>query len=159
MTTIRVTVRASLTPVQQAAPAVQQALAQGVVEVIEDVATRARRNAPVDTGVVRGAIATKVGTARGVGGLVRGTVYVGSQAPYAQAVDEGSRPHWAPIAPLKRWAARKLGDERAAYAVRWAIARRGTRPTHFMRNAIREVVPRATRIINGYVSRALAALR
>jgi len=156
---IRVLVKANLTPVLLAAPAVQTALAQGVTQVIEEVATQARKNAPVDTGVLRGAIATRLDATRSVGGLVRGTVYVGSQAPYAQAVDEGSRPHWAPIAPLKRWAARVLGDERIGYAIRWAIARRGTRPTRFMNNAIRSVLPRARGIIEGYVSRALKGLQ
>jgi len=156
---IRVTVKANLTPALLAAPAVQKAQAQGVTQVIEEVATQARKNARVDTGVLRGAIATRLDATRSVGGLVRGTVYVGSQAPYAQAVDEGSRPHWAPIAPLKRWAARKLGDERIGYAIRWAIARRGTKPTRFMSNAIRSVLPRAARIIEGYVSRAVKGLK
>ena len=38
----------------------------------------------------------------------------------------GTRPHWAPIGPLKRWAAVKLNDEDAAYAVQWSIATEGT---------------------------------
>jgi hypothetical protein len=38
----------------------------------------------------------------------------------------GTRPHWAPIGPLKRWAAVKLGDEKAAYPVQRSIAKYGT---------------------------------
>ena len=45
---------------------------------------------------------------------------------YRMFVRMGTRPHWAPIGPLKRWAAVKLGDENAAYAVQRSIAKRGT---------------------------------
>lgn len=50
----------------------------------------------------------------------------GPTARHAPFVRFGTRPHWAPIAPLKRWAAWKLGDARLGYAVQAAIARRGT---------------------------------
>lgn len=52
------------------------------------------------------------------------TVY--PRAKHAAFVRPGTRPHWAPIEPLKRWAAAKLGDERAAYPVRWSIRTHGT---------------------------------
>jgi hypothetical protein len=51
---------------------------------------------------------------------------VGPTAPHALIVRTGTRPHWAPIRALKRWAARKLGDEKAAYAVQRSIAYYGT---------------------------------
>lgn len=54
------------------------------------------------------------------------TLTVGPTAPEKGFVFTGTRPHWAPIAALKEWAAWKLGDERLAYAVRWSIKRRGT---------------------------------
>jgi hypothetical protein len=47
-------------------------------------------------------------------------------ADHAMSVRMGTRPHWMPIAPLKDWAAAKLGDERLAYPVQWGIAREGT---------------------------------
>jgi len=47
-------------------------------------------------------------------------------AKHAIFVRRGTRPHWAPIAPLKRWAAIKLGDPDAAYAVQRSIAKHGT---------------------------------
>jgi hypothetical protein len=77
------------------------------------------------TGILRGSIMSEV---RGTAAQIRGVV-VTPQA-YALPVEEGSRPHWAPIGPLLLWARRKLGDERAAYRVRWAIHLRGTRPVH-----------------------------
>jgi|GEM_PF-5217037 hypothetical protein len=54
------------------------------------------------------------------------TIRIGPTAPHAQVVRTGSRPHWAPIAPLKEWAKWKLGDEHAAYAVQKSIAKKGT---------------------------------
>ncbi len=56
---------------------------------------------------------------------------VATSCPYALPVETGSKPHWAPIEPLKLWARRKLGDESIAYAIQRAIARRGTR-AHLM---------------------------
>lgn len=54
------------------------------------------------------------------------TIRVGPTAPHAQVVRTGSRPHWAPIGPLKEWSRWKLGDESAAYAVQKSIAKKGT---------------------------------
>lgn len=54
---------------------------------------------------------------------------------YGRIVEEGSRPHWAPIEPLKLWAKRKTGDERVAYIAQRAIARRGTKAWHMFREA------------------------
>ena len=51
---------------------------------------------------------------------------VGPTAEHRFFVRYGTRPHWAPIAPLKAWAAVKLGDENAAYAVQRSIATHGT---------------------------------
>lgn len=48
------------------------------------------------------------------------------KAPHAIFTRTGTRPHWAPIEPLKRWAAIKLGDEKLAYAVQRNIAKFGT---------------------------------
>lgn len=47
-------------------------------------------------------------------------------AIHSMFVRMGTRPHWAPIGPLKAWAARKLGDEKLAYAVQWSIKEHGT---------------------------------
>jgi hypothetical protein len=58
-----------------------------------------------------------------------------STSDYVKYVEENTRPHWAPIRPLKRWAIRVLGDERAAYAVQRKIALMGTRGAHMFRRA------------------------
>ena len=54
------------------------------------------------------------------------TAMVYPTAAHRMYVRMGTRPHWAPIGPLKRWAAVKLGDENAAYAVQRSIAEHGT---------------------------------
>ena len=154
---IKVVVRSNVAQWQQAIPQLRQGLAQGVHEVVEDIAAQAARSAPVNTGILRSAIGSRVSVGTGV--QVRGQVYVGSQAPYAQAVEEGARPHWAPIGPLKAWARRKLGNERLAYAVRWAIARRGTRPRHFLRKAVDQVRPRIPGLISAALRPALRGLQ
>lgn len=51
---------------------------------------------------------------------------IGPTAKHALIVRTGTRPHWAPIGPLKEWAKWKLGDENAAYAVQKNIAKFGT---------------------------------
>jgi len=38
-------------------------------------------------------------------------------AEHAGFIRDGTRPHWAPIAPLRAWAAVKLGDANLAYPV------------------------------------------
>lgn len=72
---------------------------------------------------------------------MRGIVGVGDSgggvvaADYVLPVEYGSKPHWAPIAPLKLWAIRKFGDERIAYPVRAAIAKRGTQGARMFQSA------------------------
>lgn len=85
------------------------------------------------TEAARGSIQGATEIVRGRRLDVRGTVT--SALPYvAGPLEFGSRPHWAPIAPLKLWAKRILGDESAAWAVRAAIAKRGTRPRRMFRD-------------------------
>lgn len=65
-----------------------------------------------------------------------GSVVFGYTADYAPYVDQGTAPHWAPIAPLLGWARRVLGDESAAYGVQRTIAREGTEGVHFARDGV-----------------------
>lgn len=58
---------------------------------------------------------------------------------YGIYVEFGTRPHWAPIEPLKDWARRVLGDEDAAYPVQKKIAKKGTPFQPFFRPAVFEV--------------------
>lgn len=71
------------------------------------------------TGVLANSFVVKADSAR-----FRVEVY--PTAIHSMFVRMGTRPHWAPIGPLKAWAARKLGDEKLAYAVQWSIKEYGT---------------------------------
>ncbi len=54
------------------------------------------------------------------------TLEVGPTAEHAKYTFYGTRPHWAPIQPLKEWANLRFGDESIAYKVRWSIHLYGT---------------------------------
>lgn len=121
----------------------QQEMGVAVTEIVEAIADTARLKAPVDRGILRSSIRTEVRTGAGPI-LVHGQVFTGTQAPYAPFVEFGTRPHWVPIAPLKGWAHRVLGDEELAWRVRWAIAQRGTKPRPYFGPAVAQVRPRFT---------------
>ena len=59
-----------------------------------------------------------------------------SKAKHSEAMEYGTKPYWMPIDPLKEWARRKLGDEKAAYAIQKSIAKKGIRAQPFMRPAL-----------------------
>jgi len=99
---------------------------------------------PVNYGLLRSSISWPHGfekqgslldTLRGIVGAsnIQGTGV--STSTYVWYVEEGTRPHWAPAAPLKLWAIRKFGDERIGYAVQRAIAARGTKGAHMFQRA------------------------
>lgn len=90
--------------------------------------------------------------ARGAGGLhgagIAGSIFreehvldanviglVATNQAYAEYREVGTRPHTPPITPLEDWVRAVLGlrneeMEAAAYAIRWAIMRRGTQGDH-----------------------------
>lgn len=59
-----------------------------------------------------------------------------SNAQHSYAMEYGTSPHWVPIAPLKDWAKRKLGNEMIAYAVQKKISKLGTTAKPFFRPAL-----------------------
>lgn len=83
---------------------------------------------PVDTGAMRRSFLV---SPTPDGAVVENT------APQAVWMEYGTRPHWAPIAPLLAWATRKArgGNIRSVYALakgaQKSIAARGTAPRHF----------------------------
>jgi hypothetical protein len=97
------------------------------------------------TEAARGSIQSATELLRGRTLEVRGTVT--SALRYIQPLEKGSRPHWAPIAPLKIWARRVLGDEGLAFAVRAAIARRGTKGAYMFRDGAAASKGRIERIL------------
>lgn len=69
---------------------------------------------------------------------------VRSTAPHAWPVEEGSKPHFPPIAPIELWVKRKLQikDAKQAKAIAFLIARKiakfGTKAVHMVRDTFRE---------------------
>lgn len=62
-----------------------------------------------------------------------------ANAPHSEPTEYGTRPFYAPIAPLIKWASRKLGDEKLGYAVRASIAKEGIKAQPYMRPALFQV--------------------
>lgn len=59
---------------------------------------------------------------------------------YADYIEYGTDPHWVPIEPLIEWARHKGKDESFAYIVQKKIAKYGTDPKPYMRDAIDKVI-------------------
>lgn len=100
-----------------------------------------RRKAPVDTGRLRNSI-----TYMHIGVLAYS---VATNVDYALPVHEGSKAHVMPGGAIDGWATRHGMD---ASAVRWAIARKGTKPNPFFKTGAKA----ATSDINSYFAAALA---
>lgn len=91
------------------------------------------RRAPVDTGRLRTSIHLTPATPGFDEYILSDGVDYGIHLEY------GTSPHYVPISPLKGWSRRVLGDEAISYAIRAAIAKRGTPAQPFFRPALVEV--------------------
>jgi len=105
-------------------PLVRSALNKSSMQIKE----RAKNNVPVAFGKLKG------GLSHTVENDTKGIVW--SKQKYGIFVELGTRPHWAPIEPLKRWAQLKLGDSSLGYAVQRKIAMKGTKAQPFMEPAV-----------------------
>lgn len=94
------------------------------------VQRNAKINTPVDTGRLRASITPEV-KANPLSNTIMGVT--GSNVEYAPDVEDGTPPHWVPIAELETWAGRHNIN---AYVVQRSIARRGTKAHKFMKNAL-----------------------
>ena len=115
--------------------------AKGLYQEGLAIEARAKVSAPVFDNTLRGSGHTRpptwnrdgVEVVVGFGGAAKG---------YAVAVHEGTGPavgrpkYFPPVAALKRWAKKKLGDENLAFLVARKIYNEGTKPTKFLQNAI-----------------------
>lgn len=90
---------------------------------------------PVNQGMLRQGVQTSI---TGDAFDLRGRIF--DPITYALPVEEGTKPHFPPLAPLMRWAQLKLGvsekDSRSvAFLVARAISRRGTKAVRFFAQA------------------------
>jgi hypothetical protein len=65
-------------------------------------------------------------------------VRVGANIKYAVFVHEGTRPHFPPAEPIKKWAYKKLGLrgqelDSATYLIQRKISKKGTKAQPFMK--------------------------
>jgi len=74
---------------------------------------------------------------------------------YAPYVEFGTNPHWTSADNLKDWCKKKFGDENIAYAIVRTIAKKGTKPRHFFRDAFYDNQDKIKQIIETEVNRAL----
>ena len=105
----------------------------------------------VDTGTLRNSV-TYTPVADGC--------LVSVNAPHAVALEHGSRPFSAPLAPLVAWVLRKgiADSEKAATQIAWGIIkkfkREGSRPRNYFRNAFTAALPH----IQGEIDRECAKI-
>lgn len=110
-----------------------------------EILGHAQQNAPSNVGRLRNSLTVSMGSGVHVhgGAAADGSVSarVGTNLQYAKPVEFGSRPHWAPIAPLEFWVRRKLRPPSnrvrgIAFAVQRKIARVGTKAQPYLEPAI-----------------------
>lgn len=98
------------------------------------VVNDARKRVPVDTStLLKSIMAGRIElTPRTVQGEVT------AEAEYASFIEFTVKPHFPPLGALKEWAARKLGDESAAFPIAKKMAAEGfkTLPKPFMGPAV-----------------------
>lgn len=75
---------------------------------------------------------------------------IGPNVQHALWRHEGTRPHWAPIGPLRNWAVKKLGftgkeAEKVAYQIQWKIHKEGTEGKPFMLAVYKQYKPKIIR--------------
>lgn len=92
------------------------------------IQSRARENAPVDTGRLRNSIGVESPTKR--------SREIGANTDYAEYVETGTRPHFPPPSALHGWALRNgFSGPRAGFLAARAISRSGTKAQPYMRPA------------------------
>lgn len=109
----------------------QEEIAQFVASTVAQMQHDVVQRTPTAHGRLRESI---IGSVKRLGGLgVEGIV--GTSSAYAVPVELGTDPHWVPVAPLIDWARQRLGLRgkeavRAGHAIKWKIAREGTKPKY-----------------------------
>lgn len=92
-----------------------------------------------------------------IGDAVRGLVYyMEPPGSYIAFPDQGTRPHFPPIAPIRYWAQRVLGDASLAYPIALAIAKRGTKAQRFLERTFAQEEGATVKIMQNAAARSLA---
>jgi hypothetical protein len=135
---------------------VLEEMSRAVVEVSMLAEREVKERTPTSgAGTLRDSIGALPVTISGT--RIRGGV--GTALSYAAPVEDGSKPHWAPIEPLLDWVQRKLGKtgeeaEGIARAIRFKIAMHGAPAHHMFRDGFAYASPMAMEIFAAAVDRA-----
>lgn len=101
-----------------------------------------KKRTPKDTGALRASVFSEL---RVSGQSLE--ELVSTPLIYGAPVEFGSKPHFPPPAALAGWAARKLGDAKAAFAVARKIAQRGTPEKRMFQDAWEENAGRVEQML------------
>ncbi|MCE2516262.1 MAG: HK97 gp10 family phage protein [Alphaproteobacteria bacterium] len=130
----------------------------GVNEMLLLGQRETQERTPTATGLTRNSIIADAPVVT-TGGGVEGRW--GSAAPHIEPLEEGSRPHMPPIAPIQQWVVQKLGisEPTHARAVAWAVAtkikREGTRGQFMFRDATTAISAAVQRRLGLAVARTI----
>jgi len=111
--------------------ATESAILEGMYLIERKVVEYFQKNNINVTGYLRNSITSEV---RREAYKIMGIT--GTNIKYAIFVHQGTRPHWPPVRPIKRWVIRKLGIRgkdvpKVTFLVRRKISKVGTKPKPF----------------------------
>lgn len=104
-------------------------LRKSLLQSAEFAVGQTKERSPVDTGRLRNSYATEIDRSP-----IPKFVTFGTNLTYAPHVEEGSKPHFPPLAALQPWARRHgfPAGSAGAFLVARAIAQRGTKGHHML---------------------------
>lgn len=139
-------------------PSIRQAMERGLVDggiiLAQNVRKEIRQNKPYPLVWKRNLLKSVVAVP------IRGGSIVGVWAPYAAALEYGTRPFTPPMGPLVEWASDKFPRltpnevVNVAFAIRRKIQRQGIRPKFYFRKAIKRSLPDIKRAVEMRVHKA-----
>lgn len=132
-----------------------------LVAASEFMAGRLALNTPVGaTGKARQSVVASVNRGGAFGDFVGRVDYAEPASSYILFVDQDTRPHWPPTAPIAYWASRVLSidDPRVVFLIRRKISRVGTKGQRFVERTAVENAGQAAQVAADAANRAIARL-
>ena len=128
-------------------PSVENALLEGLLFIERKVVEYFNKNNINVSGYLRNSITSEV---RREAERILGIV--GTNLKYAIYVHQGTRPHWPPVKPIKKWVMRKLGIRGAdvpkvTFLVRRKISKEGTKAKPFFTFVFNQYQNRIAQIV------------
>jgi len=130
-------------------------LSAAVLETAYEVRDGAQANVKKEDAYDTGALYDSIGVSISPKGL---SVAVGSTSKYAPFVEFGTRPHFPPLDPIRKWCASRGLPESAAFPIAKKISERGTPARPFLYPAFKVAARNHVRRIRQYVKDGLNGL-